>query len=86
MGHGPAHYYAVMHTMPEGGYGRVGAISDYPTFSGIVGEDLDVFFVKVNRRLQVKNIDPVLWGQVGVECLQGTAAVWAESHEFSKGL
>ena len=68
--------------MPAGGYGRVGAISDYPTFAGIVGEGLDVFFVRLTRRLQLKNIDPELWGQVGVECLQGTAAVWAGSHEF----
>ena len=72
--------------MPVGGYGRVGAISDYPTFAGMVGEDLDTFFIKLKRRLELKNIDPELWGQVGVECLTGTAAVWAESHEFGRGV
>ena len=86
LGHGRSEQYAILHTMPAGGYGRVGAISDYPTFAGMVGEDLDTFFIKLKRRLELKNVDPELWGQVGVECLTGTAAVWAESHEFSKGI
>ena len=73
--HEPAQH-AVIHAMPEGGYGRVGAISDGPNFSGIIGEDPDVFFVRLKRRRQLKNIDPYLWAQVGIECLQGTAGEW----------
>ena len=71
--------YPIPVTVGSPEYAKVGAISNYPHFSGLANEDPDIFFKNLRRRLILKNVDPNLWAQVGVECLDGTTRLSPEN-------
>ena len=77
----------VGHTHPPHGatinaiqYKSVGNLSDYPAFAGEPGEDPVVFLDRMERRLRLKQVDPVLWATVAKEVFptSSAAANWEE--------